>query len=162
AWEGLRLEHVRLNAGELPKHRHSEHVILISLTDGCKGELTTASGDGIRGTQTRGSIGVLPSGLEHKATLEGTSEHLALFVDTTLIDRAVSDARVRSTLEIVERCTRADPVISNVGMALLAELDSKGLSGRLYVESLANVLAVHLLRYYSNEAVSEARYHGGL
>ena len=161
-WEGIRLEHVRLAAGELPKHRHAEHVILISLTDGCKGELTTASGNGIRGRQTKGSVGVLPSGLEHKATLDGTSEHLALFVDSKLITRAASDASIKSTFEIVERYTRRDPVISSVGMALLAELDSKGLSGRLYVESLANVLAVHLLRYYSNEAVGARRYHGGL
>ena len=29
AWDGIRLEHIRLNAGELPKHRHAEHVVLV-------------------------------------------------------------------------------------------------------------------------------------
>src|SRR5678816_3656038 len=79
AWDGIRVEHVRLSAGDLPKHCHAEHTVLIS---------------------------------------------------------------------------RSDPVISNVGMALLAELDSQGLSGRLYAESLANVLAVHLLRYYTNDGLT--------
>jgi AraC family transcriptional regulator len=162
AWDGIRLEHIRLNAGELPKHRHAEHVVLISLTDDCKGELTTESGQGIRGTLTKGGVGVLPAGLEHQATLEGPSENLALLVDSKLIDQVAADAGLERNFEIVERYARRDPVISNVGLALLAELDSKGLSGRLYVESLANVLAIHLLRHYTNEAPEALRHHGGL
>ena len=162
AWDGIRIEHVRLSTGDLPKHRHSEHTVLISLTDGCKGELTTASGLGMRGTQSKGSICVLPSGLEHKASVEGTSDHLALYVDPKLISRAANDAQLTGTFEIAERYTRSDPVISHVGMALLAELDSQGLSGRLYAESLANVLAVHLLRYYTHDGLTTARFHGGL
>ena len=162
AWDGIHLEHVRLNSGELPKHRHSEHVVLISLSDGCKGELTTGSGQGIRGTQTRGGICVLPSGLEHQANVEGSSDHLALYIEPKLIDRAALDSGLSARFQIVERYTRRDPVISTVGMALLAELDSQGLSGRLYAESLANVLAVHLLRYYTNEELQSARFQGGL
>jgi AraC family transcriptional regulator len=41
-------------------------------------------------------------------------------------------------------------------------LDSEGLSGRLYAESLANVLAVHLLRHYTTEAGFTAPTSGGL
>ena len=162
AWDGIRLEHIRLNAGNLPKHCHTEHTVLISLSDGCKGELTTGSGLGMRGTQTRGSICVLPAGLEHQANTEGTSDHLALYLDQKLIDRAAVDSPRSGSFQLLERYTRHDPVISNVGMALLAELDSQGLSGRLYAESLANVLAVHLLRYYTSEEVQLQRFHGGL
>lgn len=162
AWDGIRLEHVRLSPGDLPKHRHKEHTILISLSDGCKGELSTGSGLGMRGTQTKGSVCVLPSGLEHRATVEGESDHLALYLHPKLIARAATDARLAGTFEVAERYTRSDPVISNVGMALLAELDSQGLSGRLYAESLANVLAVHLLRYYTNSEVLPSRFQGGL
>ena len=162
AWEGIRLEYLRLTTGTLPKHRHQDHTILISLTDGGLAELTTSSGLGLCGVQKRGSICLLPSGLEHRARLEGTSEHLALYLDPTMIDRAASDARLKGRIELVERYLRKDPVISNVGLALLAELDSEGLSGRLYAESLANVLAVHLLRHYSNEEVKPPLFQGGL
>jgi len=162
AWDGIRLEHVRLSAGDLPKHRHKEHTILISLTDGCKGELTTGSGLGMRGTQTKGGVSILPSGLEHQASVEGTSEHLALYLEPKLITRAAAESRLNGTLEIAERYTRSDPVINNVGLALLAELNSEGLSGRLYAESLANVLAIHLLRYYATKDFSLPRYQGGL
>jgi len=162
AWDGIKLEHCQLRAGELPKHRHREHVVLVSLTDGCQGELITSSGIGVRGTQTRGNICVLPSGLEHRAALEGQSEHLALYVDASLITKAASEAGLSRSVEIAERYTRSDKVISSVGMALLGELDSEGLSGRLYAESLGNVLAVHLLRYYAISTPGSLTFTGGL
>jgi AraC family transcriptional regulator len=162
AWDGIKLEHCQLRAGELPKHRHREHVVLVSLTDGCKGELITSSGIGVRGTQTRGNICVLPAGLEHRAALEGQSEHLALYVDASLITKAASEAGLSGNVKLAERYTRSDTVISSVGMVLLGELDSEGLSGRLYAESLGNVLAVHLLRYYAISTPQPVTFTGGL
>ena len=160
AWDGIRLEHCQLRSGELPAHRHSEHVVLVSLTDGCKGELVTSSGIGVRGTQRRGNICVLPAGLEHQAALEGDSQHLALYVQPALVTKAATEAHLSGGFEIEERYTRSDKVISSIGMALLDELDSEGLSGRLYAESLGNVLAVHLLRYYAN--ARPVTFTGGL
>jgi AraC family transcriptional regulator len=162
AWAGIRLEHCQLRRGELPAHRHREHVVLVSLTDGCKGELITSSGIGIRGTQQRGNICVLPSGLEHQAALEGNSEHLALYLDPLLVTKAASETQLQGGFAIAEKYARADKVISNVGMALLGELESEGLSGRLYAESLANVLAVHLLRNYAIASSRPVTFTGGL
>ena len=161
AWDGIRLEHFRFNAGELPAHRHYEHVVLISLTDGCESELTTA-GQGIRGKQTRGAVCVLPSGLEHKARIGGVSEHLALYLNPKVIERAAHDAHLPGSFELAERYSLHDPVISNVGFALLGEVASEGLSGKLYAESLSNVLAVHLLRHYTKETGVPVKFHGGL
>ena len=161
AWENIRLEHCMLNAGELPAHCHREHAILIALNDGAKGELITATGGGMKGIQVKGSVGVLPAGLEHRVTIDSPCEHLALYLDPKLIARAVTDSG-RSNFEIVEKYTRSDQLISNVGMALLGELYSEGLSGQLYAESLANVLAVHLLRYYTNTDSQVQPFTGGL
>ena len=162
AWDGLKLEHCQLRPGELPAHSHREHVVLLSLTDGCKGELITSSGIGVRGTQSRGNVCVLPAGLEHQAALAGNSEHLALYLDPSVIAKAAADAELSESFELAERYTRSDKVINSVGMALLGELNSEGLSGRLYAESLANVLAVHLLRYYSVPSTKSVVFTGGL
>lgn len=162
AWDGIRLEHCELRPGELPRHRHREHVILLSLTDGCKGELITGSGSGISGTQAKGNICVMPAGLDHQAVLEGNSEHLALYLDPSLIAKAAAEAQLAGSFEIGERYARRDDVINSVGMALLGELDSEGLSGRLYAESLGNVLAVHLLRHYAVPGAQPVAFKGGL
>jgi AraC family transcriptional regulator len=162
AWEGIRLEHYRLPAGELPEHCHSEHVVMIAMNDGCRGEIQTATGLRINGTQNSGNVCVLPSGLAHTARLEDPCEQLALYVDPSLVRRAASESLKSGNFEVAERCTRSDGVISSIGMALLGELESEGLSGRLYAESLANVLAVHLLRHYTAGTGEVQRFSGGL
>lgn len=161
-WDGLRLEHYQFRSGELPEHSHAEHTVLISLTDGGHAEMQTGGGLKVVGTQSRGSICVLPAGLRHKARLSGPSEHLALYVDPSLIDRAAAQSKLSTRYELVERYSRDDPIIANIGTALLGELDSEGLSGRLYADSLANVLAVHLLRHYTAEGELNQPNLGGL
>ena len=164
AWDGIKLAHYRLQAGDLPEHSHPDHVITIALGEGCGGELRTAGGMRARG-QTRGSVAVIPSGQPFSATLESPSDHLAIYLDPSLVMRAAaSESRSRrpESVEIVERCVPGDTVISSVGQALLAELESEGVGGRLYAESLANVLAVHLLRHYTTLGVSSPKFAGGL
>ena len=162
AWEGIRLEHYGLQGGEFPEHRHPEHVVMISLSDGAKGEIRTGSGSRINGTLHPGNVCVLPSGLAHTARLESPSEHLALFLDPSLLRRAASESFTSGRFEVVERCQGSDGVISSIGMALLGELESQGLSGRLYAESLANLLAVHLLRHYTSGNDEPQKFTGGL
>jgi AraC family transcriptional regulator len=45
---------------------------------------------------------------------------------------------------------------------LLAELQQENLGGKLYIDSLANVLAIHLLRKYSALQPRLSVYEGGL
>lgn len=162
AWDGIRLEYCRLEKGELPEHRHREHVVLVAINDGCTGELRTESGHRLRGAQTRGSVCVIPSGLAHQAFIESPSEHLSLYLEPSLLKRAASEARLANGFEILERYSPHDAVIGSIAMALFGELNSEGLSGRLYAESLANVLAVHLLRYYTTAGTEPQRFNGGL
>jgi AraC family transcriptional regulator len=161
AWDGIRLEHFRFRAGELPEHAHKEHLVIMPLSERCNGEIRTASGFRVR-SQSRGSACVIPSGQMMSARLEGEAEHLAIYLEPSLILRAASDSRAPSGVEVVERCALNDLVIQHVGMALLAEMDSEGLSGRLYAESLANVLAVHLLRHYTAAESRAQKFAGGL
>jgi AraC family transcriptional regulator len=50
-----------------------------------------------------------------------------------------------------------DPQIEHAAMSLLSELRSDDLGGRIYAESLANVLAVNLLRHHSSLGRSSVR-----
>lgn len=162
AWEGIRIEHFRINGGELPEHHHRHHVMIMPVGTGCSGELRTMNGLRLRGSQGSRGVCVIPAGLPHKAQLEGMSEHLAVYLDPSLVGRAAEAAYLARSIEVIEKYTETDLVISNVGMALLGELDSNGLSGHLYTESLANVLAVHLLRNYTASGIELRQRAGGL
>jgi AraC family transcriptional regulator len=160
AWQGLRLAHYRLGQGLIPEHRHNEHAIFISLGH-CKGELRTASGQ-IRETATPYSVCVIPSGRAFQGRVDAESEFISLFLEPGLVESAAASENLPYPVEIVERSTPSDLLLSNVGLALLSEVDSEGLSGRLYAESLANVLAVHLLRHYSEPRPEFKFFRGGL
>jgi AraC family transcriptional regulator len=163
SWDGIKLTHYRFRTGEIPEHNSPEHLIALSLKGPCNGEIRTSSGFQTR-ARSKGNICVVPAGQSYSARLEGESEHLAMFLDPSLVLRAASESRMRlsSRVEVVESCAPNDPVISGVGMALLAELESERLGGRLYAESLANVLAVHLLRHYTTSVQHDQRVVGGM
>ncbi len=161
AWDGIKLRHYQFSAGELPEHQQTEHLVTLPLAGGCNGEIRTASGFSTRGL-TRGGVCVIPAGLPYSARLEGESEHLALYLEPSFLLRAAYEARVAGSVKVVERYAPSDPIISGVGLALLAELESEGLGGRLYAESLANVLAVHLLRHYTAAGGGARGFTGGL
>jgi AraC family transcriptional regulator len=160
-WDGIRLEHFRFRAGVLPEHAHQEHLVLLPLSEPCGGEIRTANGFRVQ-AQARGSACVIPSGHPFTASLRGEAEHLALYLDPSLVMRAAEEAHAPAGFEVIEKCSPDDPVINSVGLALLAELDSEGLSGRLYAESLANILAVHLLRHYTAADARAQKFIGGL
>jgi len=54
-----------------------------------------------------------------------------------------------SRVQIIGQPKLRDPVVRQIASMLRAELEGGGLGERLYVESLRNMLAVHLLRHYS-------------
>lgn len=162
-WDGIKLTHLRLRTGDLPEHSHKEHMITFSLNGGCHGEIRTASGF-IASAESIESVCVIPSGQPFSARIKGDSEQLAIYLDPSLVLRAADDARAVAlrAVEVVEGCSPNDPVVRSIGLALLAELEGSAPGGRLYTESLANVLAVHLLRHYTVAGDSAQRFTGGL
>ncbi len=66
-------------------------------------------------------------------------------------------------IEVLPLFSAREPQIERIGLSLLSEMEIGGLGGELYAESLANVLAVHLLRRYTNVADADShRFVGGL
>lgn len=55
----------------------------------------------------------------------------------------------RERFNLVNCFSKHDLHLQNIAMLLLAELKLGGIMGRLYVESLTQVLVIHLLRHYS-------------
>jgi AraC family transcriptional regulator len=160
-WEGIRLEHYRLREGSFPEHAHAQHTAIVSLDGGCRGEVRTANGFRASGRGAPGSVIVVPARRPHTISIDGRMEGVSLFLDPSAVARAASE--VGGAAEIVERRAHRDTVVSSVAAALLAESEREdGLYGRLYAESLANILAVHLLRNYSAAPAGGRRFSGGL
>jgi len=161
SWEGISLAHYRMARGYLPEHQNKEHLITVSLAENCQGEIRTPNGFSAR-DRKRGSVCVIPSGHPFAVQIGAESEHLAMLLDPSLVLRAAAEFSAPIHAEVVETAAPHDPVIMSVGLALMAELETEKESGRMYAESLANILALHLLRHYTASTRSGQRFVGGL
>jgi AraC family transcriptional regulator len=100
----------------------------------------------------RGDVSVVPAGLESEWWWDGKEvDRLHTYLDPALLREMAAEAGADpERLEVVNSVAVRDPLLEQTGMYLLEELASGGLASRLYAESLAQVLAVHLLRRHSS------------
>lgn len=75
------------------------------------------------------------------------SEYVNLTLDRTLLQQIAKDYDLSS--ELAHKVIFQDPTILHVAQLLKAEVLNGGIAGNLYVESLRNLLAVHLLRNHT-------------
>lgn len=79
---------------------------------------------------------------------EKESEYLNLFLEPQVINQLADDNGISKTIELEHRVIFPDPTILHVAQLLKSEAVNGGLASNLYVESLRNLLAIHLLRNY--------------
>jgi AraC family transcriptional regulator len=77
------------------------------------------------------------------------SEYINLFLEPAFLDRIAAEHGLPPSTGIDRRVIFIDPTILHIAQLLKAEAISGGLAGDLYVESLRNLLAIHLLRNHS-------------
>ena len=108
---------------------------------------------GHQGHLETGNLVILPAGAPTSWHLEqeGEVRHLHLYLSPTLIQKIAAEADINpDRVEIIDMLGAFDPQVEAIALSLLSELRSDGLGGKLYVESLATILGIHLLRHYSS------------
>ncbi|WP_256091077.1 helix-turn-helix domain-containing protein [Nostoc sp. KVJ20] len=77
-------------------------------------------------------------------------QQLHIWLKPELIKQAAEASEIDiDRLDLVNCFGRQDSQLHHIAMLLLAELQSDSIMGQLYVESLTQVLVIHLLRHYS-------------
>ena len=81
----------------------------------------------------------------------GTCESmLHIYLKPELITQVAETSDINSdNINLVNCFSKPDPHLHQIAMLLWAELKSGGIMGKLYAESLTQVLVIHLLRHYS-------------
>ncbi|WP_088242639.1 helix-turn-helix domain-containing protein [Calothrix rhizosoleniae] len=76
------------------------------------------------------------------------SEYVNLLLKPELINQLADDNGISTPIELEHRVIFPEPTILHLAQLLKSEAVNGGLAGNLYVESLRNLLAIHLLRNY--------------
>ncbi len=152
---------LRLNDGSIfyassnPNHfpEHSVPQIKISIPIGktsFQAIWQTGSGQHKQKQVREGHICVLPANLLHEVVLESKQEMIGIDFEPAFIEQ-IADELTGKNVEIIEQWTAQDPLIQQLGIDLHREFQQ---SPRiLYVESVIQVLATHLVRHYCTSRV---------
>lgn len=148
-WRGIKAERFRHSLREIEQLPFENHMIALVLRPWraerhCEGRIDKA-------THAPGDVGLIPAdGPAARWILEGEADALQFTLDPALVE-GVAEEIGADGAELLDTPRTRDPWAEQILLSLKAELEAGGLpGGGLYAESLANALAVHLLREHSS------------
>jgi AraC family transcriptional regulator len=161
-WDGLKLIHWRVRAGELLETTFDHHEISLPLSGDFTTSRQTATGQQRFTYRTPNGMCIVPSGQPIAMDWSDYAECIHIAVEPTLVARAAAESSYAGRIELKEVYGQTDPLIWQIGLALLTESQAEEPVGRLYAESLAHTLAFHLFRHYNVGEASANVSSGGL
>ncbi len=118
-----------------------------------------------RGISYPGGICLQPKELASTYFWQGTPVVvLYLYLAPFLIEQVVAEMGRHDPrhVEMVKQFNIHDPLLEQIGLSLVGELESGGIAGRVYAESLARTLVLHLLRLSSTASLVPPSSQGNL
>ena len=162
-WTGFDIRHWRVLAGELLDETRERHEINIALRGAVVTEKHTTTGRRLRYRNETDSVCFIPAGESAKAVWETEIECLSITLNPVFVRQTALEQNFAGEVEFVETFARPDPLIRHVALALLGEASGGESFGKIYAESLAQTLILHLLKNYTVKgAPREAAASGGL
>ncbi|MDV2997070.1 MAG: HTH-type transcriptional activator RhaS [Chroococcidiopsis sp. SAG 2025] len=163
-WENILVEQFQHPAGEGRTCYSDEHAICLSLAPRPVLLLQTQGDKTRTGLYAKGDFCITPAKMPFFARWESDDRFLQVRITSRFIESVAGEALEINPdrLELLPEFRVRDRQLEAIGMMLLAELQQENSGSRLYIESLANVLAVHLLRQYATAKPHLTVYAGGL
>jgi AraC family transcriptional regulator len=163
-WENILVEEFQHPAGEGRLLYPDEHVIYLSLAPRPVRLLQIQGDQSYTGLYGKGDFCITPAEAPFFARWENDDRFLQIRVASRFLQSIATETLDTNLdrLEVLPKFRTRDPQIEAIGMLLLTELKQENLGGRLYIESLTNVLAVHLLRQYAAAKPQIPIHEGGI
>jgi AraC family transcriptional regulator len=160
-WENLGLEYHIQPPYESPQHYATHYTIVIRLKHQPGLERRLGECYQIENSKP-GDVVVMPPNLIHSCVSTTESEFIALTLNPQLVLNSVYESVNPDEIEIIPQFSKPDPLIYQIGLALKQALETDVADSRLYAESMATVLSIHLLRHYSTRSHAIDACSGGL
>ena len=92
------------------------------------------------------------------------TQTLHLHLSTDLLSRTAEEmgGQDLAHLTLLEQVGFQDPLLTQIGLALWRELEQSAPAGKLYAQTAAQMLAVHLLHHYASTAIEIKEFPQGL
>lgn len=163
-WENILVEQFQHPAGEGRMHYSHEHSICLSLAPRPVHLLQTQADKTQSGLYVKGDFCITPAKIPFFARWDSDDCFMQIRIASRFIQQVAREALNKNPdqLELLPEFRIRDPQIEAISLMLLAELQQENSVSRLYIDSLANVLAVHLIRQHTTAQPLLPSYEGGL
>lgn len=161
-WSGIKVHRARVLAGKMLEHTPDSHEVNVSLEGRLITRKVSATGRLITTHGGAGNICITPAGQPVSAEWKRPIDNLGMFLDTKFVRETAFENHISSGFEFVEIYQRQDPLVAQLGLALLDEASSSTPMGKLYADSLVQTLTLHVLKTYSTANAAIERLNGGL
>jgi AraC family transcriptional regulator len=162
-WQGLNAWRKQAPPHALALPPLTQHQVVIQLNAGPR-LLQEHDGHRSAGGWHRGDILIVRAGQPSQWQMAGAVDNLHIDVDSSFLQRVALEVGAMNPdrVELRDVFQGRDPEIVAIGHKLLRELTTASLGGRLYAESVAQQLAIHLLRTYCTQSPRPHHSKGGL
>jgi AraC family transcriptional regulator len=164
-WESILVEQFQPAAGEGNCYYSDEHMLFLSLSPRpVRLLMKTQGGKSYTGSYGKGDIAIAPASTPLFARWDSDDHYLRVRLPARFMQSVAREtiALDPDRLELMPTWRVRNPQIEAIGMMLFNELQQKQASNNLYIDSLANILTVNLLRQYTTAQPRLSIYEGGL
>lgn len=162
--ETIQIEQLRFPPGEADFHAEAAHTLFVNLTSRPLHYLQAQDGKTYTGLYRHGDMLITPANTPLFVRWEGDENCLKIQLPAAFLKRVAEETLGKDgdRLALVPTFQSRNQQLEAITTLLVAEMQQRQLNGGLYLDSLANVLAVQLLRNYGTTSAQLPSYEGGL
>jgi AraC family transcriptional regulator len=163
-WNNILVEQFQYPSGECNIHFNDEHMICLSLAPRPVRFLQIKGGKSHTSLYGKGDMSITPAKMPFFVRWDGEDNFMQIRIASRFIQTVARETLAMNPdrLELLPEFRMRDPQMEAIGMMLLTELQQENLGSKLYIESLSNIFAVHLIRQYTAAKPYLPIYEGGL
>ena len=141
----------------------THHMMMLQLSHGSK-QLTRIGNKEYSGSFSSGEFFLHPANTSGLYSWSTTDEAVVFIIKPTFLSRIAEETEClnRDRIELSPILCDRDSNIEYIARSFLYEMQNEGLGGKLYSETLATQLGIHLLRKYCAFPIKLKQYSGGL
>ena len=162
--ETIQIEQLRLPPGEGDFCAEAAHTLFVNLTSRPQSYLQKQDGKTHTGLYRHGDMLITPANTPLFVRWEGDENCLQIQLPTSFLKRVAEETLGKGgdRFTLVPTFQSRNQQLEAIATLLLAEVQQRQPNGALYLDSLANVLAMQLLRNYGTTSAQLPTYEGGL
>lgn len=139
-----------------------QHAVTVQLTPSATLEWKQENGPQRSLKKSAGQVSIFPAMSPFSIRTRNTGDLLVIFLSPKFLKLAAHEMVSAGSLELIPRPPMEEPFLKTVSLTLHHELKAGNPGGQCYGETLANALAVHLVRHHCRSNSDATNLAGGL